>query len=113
MRIKSDMTLKTNPGPFRAVWRGDKTAELRLNDRDFQVNDRIELIEHDGHQWTHPYRRILVQVTHIARVNAWVQTLKPEEWVMLSFKVLGRELGIKGAKWARCSDCHQKKQVAA
>jgi Lar family restriction alleviation protein len=37
--------LKTDPEVFDAVARGAKTHEIRLNDRDFQVGDRLVLAE--------------------------------------------------------------------
>lgn len=110
--IETDMTLKTAPGPFRALWRRQKTGELRKNDRDYQVGDRLELIEHDGQTWLHPFRRIYIEVTHVVVVNKWAPIAGGEEWVMLSFRELGRKMGLTNAKWARCPDCHEKKRSA-
>lgn len=39
--------LKTWPEFFRKVWDGKKTFELRKDDRDFRVGDRLILAEHD------------------------------------------------------------------
>lgn len=39
--------LKTLPEYFEAVFKGKKTFEIRINDRDFKVGDYIELHEHD------------------------------------------------------------------
>lgn len=39
--------LKTWPQYFRAVKRGEKRFEVRRNDRDFRVGDRLELVEFD------------------------------------------------------------------
>jgi hypothetical protein len=38
--------LKTWPEYFQAVARGDKTFEVRKNDRDFRVNDELLLREY-------------------------------------------------------------------
>jgi hypothetical protein len=48
----SHHTLKTWPGPFEAVWRGDKTFEVRLNDRFFQRGDVVVLKEWERHACT-------------------------------------------------------------
>lgn len=38
-------TLKTDPEVFAAVLSGEKTFEIRLNDRDFKVGDALHLLE--------------------------------------------------------------------
>lgn len=37
--------LKTDPEPFQAVKRFDKTHEIRFNDRNFQIGDKLVLAE--------------------------------------------------------------------
>lgn len=37
--------LKTHPQPFHAVRLGDKTYEIRVNDRDYRVGDTLVLEE--------------------------------------------------------------------
>ena len=39
--------LKTFPPYFQALWNKTKTFEVRRNDRDFQVDDTLELREYD------------------------------------------------------------------
>lgn len=40
-------TLKTWPSFFEAIWRGDKTFEVRIDDRGFQRGDTVTLAEWD------------------------------------------------------------------
>lgn len=39
--------LKCHPNEFDAILRGDKTVEMRLNDRDYQTGDTLHLREYD------------------------------------------------------------------
>ena len=39
--------LKTWPEYFKLMIEGKKTFELRKNDRDFQVGDRLDLLEYN------------------------------------------------------------------
>lgn len=89
--VRSDHLLRTHPGPFRALWRGDKTAEVRKNDRDFQVNDVLEMFEFDPNQgkWIDPHRRIYATVSHMLYGPAYgIQ----EGYVLLSFRAIRREI---------------------
>ncbi len=102
--------LKTWPHPFRAVWDGSKTHEVRVNDRDFRVTDLLVLREwdpahrgggviHDGGsstsaRWADPVprgytgRKIRVRVTHLTPGGAF--GLPPNLCVM-SIAVVERE----------------------
>lgn len=59
--------LKCDPVPFAALWSGDKTCEVRRDDRGFKVGDHLELWELapelGGDARTG--RRITASVTHI------------------------------------------------
>jgi hypothetical protein len=57
--------LKTHPGSFDAVWAGDKTAELRLFDRDYRVGDNLVLRRYLPDVGRYDGRMILARVTHI------------------------------------------------
>lgn len=59
--------LKTLPEYFEAVRKGDKTFELRENDRDFKVGDYLALNEWDGEKYTG--RTTLVEVIYILNPN--------------------------------------------
>lgn len=41
--------LKTWPRYFDALWKGEKRAEVRVNDRDYQAGDYLALREYDPH----------------------------------------------------------------
>lgn len=55
--------LKILPEFFEEVEKGNKRAELRLNDRDFKVGDIYSLSEWDGKKFTG--RGINIRITHI------------------------------------------------
>nr|DAJ14158.1 MAG TPA: activating signal cointegrator [Podoviridae sp. ctJ6o53] len=59
--------LKTLPEYFEAVRNGDKTFELRKNDRNFKVGDYLALNEWDGKKYTG--RSQLVKVRYILDPN--------------------------------------------
>lgn len=66
--------LKTWPEHFAAILEGSKTVELRLNDREFEVGDLLELREWDSHN-QYSGRRCIREVTHIVRdpFGTWLQ----------------------------------------
>lgn len=57
--------LKILPEHFQAVWDGNKKAELRKDDRGFEVGDILALREWDGEKYTGS--GLAVRVTHILR----------------------------------------------
>lgn len=57
--------LKTINPHFKQVWDGDKTFELRKNDRDFRVNDWLKLKEYDKEYDLYSGREVMCLVTHI------------------------------------------------
>lgn len=78
--------LKTLPEPFAAVWVGAKTAELRRDDRGFEVNDVLRLKEFDP-ETGYSGRCIDVIVSHIVKAPGFGALV--EGYVMLSFTVIG------------------------
>lgn len=57
--------LKILPEYFEAVIDGDKTAEIRKSDRDFNVGDELWLQEWDGKDYTG--RVIVREISHIVK----------------------------------------------
>lgn len=65
-RVKTH-TLKCDPGPFEFVWNGTKRAEVRRNDRGFEVGDTLLLLETNGLVRGEPLftgRRVRARITH-------------------------------------------------
>lgn len=59
--------LKTIQPYFDRVKIGDKTAEFRLNDRDFQVGDILILEEYDPKTSSYSSHSIKAKVSHVLR----------------------------------------------
>ncbi len=76
----SSHRLKTVQPYFDALISGAKTAELRKDDRTFQVGDLLLLDEWTGNRFTG--RFVAAEITHITRGPPW---LAPG-YCMLSFK---------------------------
>lgn len=61
--------LKTWLGYFQAIYRGDKTFEIRENDRDYQVGDYLCLLEYNPDCETYTSRTLVVVVTYIFNLS--------------------------------------------
>jgi hypothetical protein len=59
--------LKTWPAYYDAVARGDKTFEVRRNDRDFVVGDHLWLREWDPATGRHTGRDVVRRVSYVLR----------------------------------------------
>jgi Domain of unknown function (DUF3850) len=57
--------LKTLKPYFQDIYSGVKQFEVRLNDRNFQVNDLLGLEEFDGATQTYTGRYIIRRITYI------------------------------------------------
>lgn len=60
---KTQHELKIMPEYFRAIVEGEKTFEVRFNDRNFAKGDLLILREHDGNGYTGRTRT--VEVTYL------------------------------------------------
>ena len=78
--------LKITPEHFQAVWDHKKKAELRKDDRGFEVGDIIVLKEWNGSMFTGS--GYAVQITHILRDCPEYGLMKG--YCILSFKPLGQ-----------------------
>lgn len=75
--------LKIGPHYFNAVSNGEKKAELRINDRNYQCGDFLLLRE-----WAGEYsgNKLVVKVTHILPLEGLVTV--GGNWVMMSISNL-------------------------
>ncbi|EMK6918792.1 DUF3850 domain-containing protein [Vibrio cholerae] len=61
--------LKIKSEYLEAIIRGDKTFEIRKNDRDFKVGDRVMLIEEHGERYLNIY---IKYITNYAQQDGYV-----------------------------------------
>lgn len=72
--------LKIRPEYFEAIERGDKTFEVRYNDRNYQTHDILVLQEHDGENYTG--REIAAKVSYLLDNPGYCK----EGYVIMSIK---------------------------
>ena len=73
-------SLKTLPKYFKAVQSGEKTFEVRKDDRDFQVKDYINFEEWDGEYKGNSFTR---RITYILGRNEDEKIYVPKGYVIL------------------------------
>lgn len=78
-------TLKTLPRYFQAVWVGDKTFEIRKNDRNFQERDEVVLQEWESQE--HTGREVEGFIRYLTDYEQ-----KPG-YVVFSFEITGKNEG--------------------
>lgn len=76
--------LKIAPDYFTEVATGDKTFEIRYNDRGYQKGDIVHLKPYDC-GWVEPYKGLKFEITYVIGYN------QKENWVVFSIKPLKEE----------------------
>lgn len=61
--------LKILPEYYKAVLKGKKKFELRKNDRDYEVGDRLILNEYDGEKYTGEF--VIKNITYIFKGGSY------------------------------------------
>lgn len=81
--------LKTWPDPFQAVWFRQKTHEIRVNDRDYKVDDVLRLREYDPSNGRYSGREMFVRVSYLSLGPDWGL---PEGLCVMSVRPIPPEL---------------------
>lgn len=63
--------LKCWPEPFRAIWKGEKRHEIRVNDRSFTVGDTLLLEEWNPDTQKYVGASLRMVITHITKSGQW------------------------------------------
>jgi hypothetical protein len=95
--------LKCWPEWFEPIKSGDKTAELRLNDRDYKVGDILVLREYEPNKDIYTGRVCSRRVTHVVHGCGSVGVIAPlrglsTKYVMLSLQEISVDDVIEGAR---------------
>lgn len=76
--------LKTLPKYYEAIIKGDKTFEVRIDDRDYQVNDTLILQKFNNNQYL--YDDYEVKIIYILGRNEDEKMFVPQGYVILGIK---------------------------
>lgn len=76
--------LKIHPQPFMAIMSGEKTYEIRKNDRAYQVGDTLHLNEWEPTSKTYTGRSVVAKVTHMTQGGNWGL---PDDMCVLAVKL--------------------------
>ncbi len=85
--------LKTYPGQFRAVKRGDKQFEIRHDDRGFAEGHRLLLQEWDSAEDEYTGDELMVLVTYVSRGPDFDL---PRGMVVMSIRLITMPVHVKG-----------------
>lgn len=87
--------LKCWPVHFEELWSYRKTFELRLNDRDYHVGDKLHLQEWDKGTGKYSGREMWFTVTHLLKIIRRVNC-DNEEFVIMSLGTCGDNFTPEG-----------------
>jgi hypothetical protein len=74
---------------FQQVVFGNKTFELRKDDRGFKLGDTVDLVEVDESNKLEPTGRVLkVRITYILRGGEGISSCLDSDYVIMSFRIL-------------------------
>jgi Domain of unknown function (DUF3850) len=96
--IQAQHELKTWKESFYYIVKGRKLAEVRKNDRDYQVDQRLILCEVDeDNNYLATGNKMSFRINHITYLNDWIPFIKTkeellEEYVVLSLYFVGSHL---------------------
>ena len=85
--------LKSYPGPFRAVKRGRKRFEYRLDDRGFREGHRLRLREWNPEDRKYTGDELLLEILQLSRGPDWSI---PRGYVIMSVSPIMVEAEVKG-----------------
>lgn len=81
-------TLKSWPEFFEPVFKGEKTYELRRNDRDFHVGEDLLLQEYEPKSNTYTGREVRAEIKHML-LGTGADGIVPLEGLAPGFAILG------------------------
>ena len=66
--------LKSWPKFFQAIFNGDKTFEVRVNDRNFREQDSILLREYNPETGMYSGRELFLKITYLMHLTDWLRS---------------------------------------
>jgi len=85
--------LKTRPKNFQPIYEGTKNFEIRYNDRDYKVGDRLRLREYDISTGKYSGMEVLVRVDYL--LDSFEDPAISLDYVVMStyliYRIQGRE----------------------
>ena len=84
------------------VLNGNKTFEVRKNDRDYQVEDEIKFIPWDnGKEFDHPLKEKSFEITYILDNKEYCK----DDYVIFSFRLIAEWKEDGSWYFYKCSNC--------